>query len=138
MDAITSVPAPINEPVLNYAPGSPERAALDVALKEAVSNVPELTNVIGGKHVMASGDKIEVRSPHERSRVLGITANSTKSDAAAAIAAAKAAAPGWRNLPFDERAAVILKAADLLAGPWRYKILASTNWGQAAGFGSYH
>jgi len=131
MDAITSVPAPINEPVLNYAPGSPERAALDVALKEAVSDVPELTNVIGGKHVMASGDKIEVRSPHERSRVLGITANSTKSDATAAIAAAKAAAPGWRNLPFDERAAVILKAADLLAGPWRYKILASTNWGQS-------
>lgn len=131
MDAITSVPAPINEPVLSYAPGSPERAALDVALKETISETPELRNVIGGKHLLASGDKFEVRSPHERARVLGISANSTHDDAKAAVAAAKAAAPGWRDLPFDERAAVILRAADLLAGPWRYKILASTNWGQS-------
>ena len=131
MDAITSVPAPINEKVLNYEPGSPERAALDKALKETVASQPELTNVIDGVHRMASGDKFEVRSPHDRAQVLGISANSTREDAQAAIKAAKSAAAGWRNLPFDERAAVILRAADLLAGPWRYKILASTNWGQS-------
>lgn len=131
MDAITSVPVPLNEKVLNYEPGSPERKALDAAIKETVHTQLELNNVIGGKHLMASGDKFEVRSPHERTRVLGIAANSTQDDAKAAIAAAKNAAPLWRDLPFDERAAVILRAADLLAGPWRYKILASTNWGQS-------
>ncbi|MFM1819198.1 MAG: L-glutamate gamma-semialdehyde dehydrogenase [Actinomycetota bacterium] len=131
MDAITSVPAPINEKVNTFAPGSQERAALDVALKETIKTTPEITNVIGGKHVKAGGEKIEVRSPHDRAQLLGIAANSTHDDAKAAIAAAQAAAPGWRDLPFDERAAVILRAADMLSGPWRYKMLASTNWGQS-------
>ena len=131
MDAITNVPAPYNEPIGTFAPGTPERAGLEQGLKDLVATTHELTNVIGGKKVMASGEKIEVRSPHEHSRVLGVTANSTQADATSAIAAAKAAAPMWRDLPFDERAAVILRAADLLSGPWRNKVLAATVWGQS-------
>ncbi len=131
MDAITNVPAPYNEPIGTFAPGTPERAGLEQGLKDLVATTHELTNVIGGKKVMASGEKIEVRSPHEHSRVLGVTANSTQGDATSAIAAAKAAAPMWRDLPFDERAAVILRAADLLSGPWRNKVLAATVWGQS-------
>jgi 1-pyrroline-5-carboxylate dehydrogenase len=131
MDAITNVPVPYNEPIGTFAPGTPERAGLEQGLKDLVATTHELPNVIGGKKVMASGDKIEVRSPHEHSRVLGVTANSTQSDATSAIAAAKAAAPMWRDLPFDERAAVILRAADLLSGPWRNKVLAATVWGQS-------
>ena len=131
MDAITHVPAPYNEPIGTFAPGTPERAGLELGLKDLVATQHELPNVIGGKKVMASGEKIEVRSPHEHSRVLGVTANSTQADATHAIAAAKAAAPMWRDLPFDERAAVILRAADLLSGPWRNKVLAATVWGQS-------
>ncbi len=131
MDAITNVPAPYNEPIGTFAPGTPERAGLEQGLKDLVATTHELPNVIGGKKVMATGEKIEVRSPHEHSRVLGVTANSTHADATSAIAAAKAASPMWRDLPFDERAAVILRAADLLSGPWRNKILAATVWGQS-------
>jgi len=131
MDAITNVPVPYNEPIGTFAPGTPERAGLEQGLKDLVATQLELPNVIGGKKVMASGDKIEVRSPHEHSRVLGVAANSTHADATSAIAAAKAAAPMWRDLPFDERAAVILRAADLLSGPWRNKVLAATVWGQS-------
>jgi 1-pyrroline-5-carboxylate dehydrogenase len=131
MDAITHVPVPYNEPIGTFAPGTPERAGLEQGLKDLVATTYELPNVIGGKKVMASGEKIEVRSPHEHSRVLGVTANSTQADATSAIAAAKSAAPMWRDLPFDERAAVILRAADLLSGPWRNKVLAATVWGQS-------
>ena len=131
MDAITNVPVPYNEPIGTFAPGTPERAGLEQGLKDLVATTHELPNIIGGKKVMASGEKIEVRSPHEHSRVLGVAANSTHADATSAIAAAKAAGPMWRDLPFDERAAVILRAADLLSGPWRNKILAATVWGQS-------
>lgn len=131
MDAITQVPVPYNEPIGTFAPGTPERAGLEQGLKDLVASQHELPNIIGGRRVMASGEKIEVRSPHEHSRVLGVTGNSTHADASSAIAAAKAAAPMWRDLPFDERAAVILRAADLLSGPWRNKILAATVWGQS-------
>ncbi len=131
MDAVSHVPAPYNEPIGTFAPGTPERARLKAAIDDIVTTQHELPNVIGGVKQMASGDRIEVRSPHEHSRVLGVTGNSTHADATAAVAAAKAAAPMWRDLPFDERAAVILRAADLLSGPWRDKVLAATVWGQS-------
>ncbi|MSX98097.1 MAG: 1-pyrroline-5-carboxylate dehydrogenase, partial [Actinobacteria bacterium] len=69
MDAITNVPAPYNEPIGTFAPGTPERAGLEQGLKDLVATTHELPNVIGGKKVMATGEKIEVRSPHEHSRV---------------------------------------------------------------------
>src|SRR6195952_3005657 len=130
MDAVTSPPLPINETVLHYAPGSAERARLDVALK-SFDGPLELGAVIGGKSRMLAGDKFEVVAPFQHSRVLATSANATQRDASDAVAAALDAAPGWRELSFDDRAAVILKAADLLTGPWRARINAATMLGQA-------
>jgi len=131
MDAVTQVPLPVNEPIAQYAPGSPERAELTGALDELSSNPLELTSAIGGKRAMASGTRLDVVQPHARHHVLGTTADSTHGDAAAAVAAAKAAAPEWRDLAYDDRAAILLKAADLLAGPWRARLNAATMLGQS-------
>ncbi|HET7276949.1 MAG TPA: L-glutamate gamma-semialdehyde dehydrogenase [Dermatophilaceae bacterium] len=131
MDAVTHVPVPVNEPVLDYAPGSPERARLEVALAELASTPVDLPHTIGGKRVMGTGKRIEVRQPHARHKVLGTMRNATVADAQAAVDAAKAAAPGWRSLSFDDRAAVMLKAAELLSGPWRAKLNAATMLGQS-------
>ncbi|MDQ6686792.1 MAG: L-glutamate gamma-semialdehyde dehydrogenase, partial [Actinomycetota bacterium] len=91
----------------------------------------DLTATIGGKHKMGGGAEVEVVAPHDHASVLGVLKQSTKTDARAAVAAAAAAAPDWRALPFDERAAVLLKAADLLAGPWRARLNAATMLGQS-------
>ena len=131
MDAVTQVPLPVNEPIAQYAPGSPERAELTAALAELSSNPLELTSAIGGKRAMASGTRLDVVQPHARHHVLGTTADSTHGDASAAVAAAKAAAPEWRDLAYDDRAAILLKAADLLAGPWRARLNAATMLGQS-------
>jgi 1-pyrroline-5-carboxylate dehydrogenase len=131
MDAVTRVPAPINEPVLDYAPGSPERAQLEVALVELSSTCMDLPHTIGGKRVTGTGKKIDVRQPHAHKLVLGTMHEATTTDAEAAVAAATAAAPAWRALSFDARAAILLKAADLLAGPWRARIVAATMLGQS-------
>ena len=131
MDAATRTPAPVNEPVLDYAPGSAERASLEAALKAQAAEQVELTMTIGGEQRLGSGEPIDVVQPHARAHVLGTLRNATHEDAQAAVAAAKAAAPAWRALSFDDRAAVILKAADLLAGPWRQTINAATVLGQS-------
>ena len=131
MDAVTQVPVPVNEPVLDYAPGSPERAALEVALVELGSTSIDLPHTIAGKRVMGTGKKIEVRQPHARRKLLGTMRNATVADAQAAVDAAKAAAPGWRALSFDDRAAILLKAAELLSGPWRAHLNAATMLGQS-------
>jgi 1-pyrroline-5-carboxylate dehydrogenase len=132
MDAVTHVPSPVNEPVLDYAPGSPERAALEVALAELGGAGPvELDHVIAGKRVRGKGKAVKVVQPHARRAVLGTLRDGTKVEAGAAIDAAMAAAPAWRDMAFDDRAAIILKAADLLAGPWRARINAATMLGQS-------
>ena len=131
MDAVTQVPVPLNEPVLDYAPGSPERAELEVALAEMRSQRIELPHTIGGKRVTGTGKKIDVRQPHAHKSVLGTLREATVAEAEAAIAAATAAAPAWRALSFDDRAAILLKAADLLAGPWRARVVAATMLGQS-------
>jgi 1-pyrroline-5-carboxylate dehydrogenase len=131
MDAVTQVPAPINEPVLDYAPGSPERAELEVALAELAGTPMELPHTIGGARVTGTGATIDVRQPHAHQEVLGTMREATQAEAEAAVAAAMAAAPAWRALSFDDRAAVLLKAADLLAGPWRARIVAATMLGQS-------
>jgi 1-pyrroline-5-carboxylate dehydrogenase len=131
MDAVTQVPAPINEPVLDYAPGSPERAELELALAELAGSRMDLPHTIGGQRVTGTGAKIDVRQPHAHSKVLGTMHEATEAEAEAAVAAAMAAAPAWRALSFDDRAAVLLKAADLLAGPWRARIVAATMLGQS-------
>ena len=131
MDAITHPPAPVNEPNLTYAPGSPERAALELELKRQEDQQVDLTATIGGRKKMGGGVEVPVVQPHDHGHVLGVLKNSSQADTRAAIAAAQEAAPGWRALPQDERAAVLLKAADLLAGPWRQRINAATMLGQS-------
>jgi 1-pyrroline-5-carboxylate dehydrogenase len=132
MDAVSRTPVPVNEPVRQYQPGSHERAVLESKIKELAGQRAELTMTIGGRQQMPDGgDLIEVVQPHNKAHVLGHYGNATDVDVAAAIFAAKQAAPGWRALSFDDRAAVFLKAADLLAGPWRATVNAATILGQS-------
>lgn len=131
MDAVTQVPAPVNEPVHSYAPGSPERARLEAKLKELAGNPVELPMTIGGVRRMGGGERFDVVQPHNHGARLGTYANATQDDAREAIDAALTAAPAWRAMSFDDRAAIILRAADLLAGPWRETIAASTMLGQS-------
>ena len=131
MDAITHTPAPVNEPNLTYAPGSDERAELERELARQEARELELTATIGGAKSMGGGVEIPVVQPHDRRHVLGVMRNSTGADAKAAIAAAQEAAPGWRAMSLDDRASVLLKAADLLAGPWRQRLNAATMLGQS-------
>jgi 1-pyrroline-5-carboxylate dehydrogenase len=131
MDAVTNVPVPGNEPIKAYAPGSPERATLEQKIKDLAGERAELTMTIGGRQLPGSGDAIDVVQPHNHRHVLGQLRNATDADVIAAIEAARAAAPGWRELSLDDRAAIFLKAADLLAGPWRSVVNASTILGQS-------
>jgi 1-pyrroline-5-carboxylate dehydrogenase len=131
MDAVSRVPFPVNEPVRQYAPGSPERAALESRIKDLAGERAELTMTIGGRQVMGGGERIDVVQPHNFRHVLGVTSNATDDEVALAIEAARTAAPQWRALSFDDRAAIFLKAADLLAGPWRATLNAATVLGQS-------
>ncbi|MBR8743166.1 L-glutamate gamma-semialdehyde dehydrogenase [Nocardiopsis sp. MG754419] len=131
MDAVTNVPLPVNEPVLSYAPGSAERAALVAELDELGRASIDLPMRINGESRMGGGEPIDVVQPHNHASVLGTMRNATQEDARDAIAAAKAAAPAWRAMSFDDRAAIILRAAELLAGPWRATINAATMLGQS-------
>jgi len=131
MDAVTNVPSPVNEPVRQYPPGSPDRAALESKLKELAGEHAELTMTIGGRQRMAGGEPADVVAPHNHRQVLGTLRNATEQDVAAAVDAAAEAAPAWRALSFDDRAAIMLKAADLLSGPWRSTINAATILGQS-------
>jgi 1-pyrroline-5-carboxylate dehydrogenase len=131
VDAVTNVPVPVNEPIKGYAPGSPERSALEQKIKELAGERADLTMTIGGRQLIGGGDRVEVVEPHDHRHVLGQFGNATDADVAAAIDAAAQAAPGWRALSFDDRAAIFLRAADLLAGPWRQTINAATVLGQS-------
>jgi 1-pyrroline-5-carboxylate dehydrogenase len=131
MDAVTQVPTPANEPVLDYAPGSRERADLEVALATLGADRRDLPHTIAGRRVMGGGKRFDVRQPHARRKILGTLRNATVADARAAVDAAKAAGPGWRALSFDDRAAILLKAAELLSGPWRVRLNAATMLGQS-------
>jgi 1-pyrroline-5-carboxylate dehydrogenase len=131
MDAVTNVPLPVNEPVRLYIPGSQERAGLESRIKELAGERAELTMTIGGEQRMGAGERVDVVQPHNRRQVLGQLGTVTDEDVTAAIAAAGQAAPGWRELSFDDRAAIFLRAADLLAGPWRATVNAATILGQS-------
>ncbi|MEV8401079.1 L-glutamate gamma-semialdehyde dehydrogenase [Streptomyces niveus] len=131
MDAVTQVPTPVNEPVHGYAPGSPERARLEARLKELADHPVDLPMTIGGQKRMGGGERFDVVQPHNHRAVLGTYGNATVKDAQDAVDAALAAAPGWRAMAFDDRAAIILRAAELLSGPWRETLAASTMLGQS-------
>jgi len=124
-DGVFRVPNPKNEPVLSYAPGTPERTQLQATLKEMLANPAEVAMVIGGKEVR-SGDTVEMRCPHNHSQVLGVYHRATAQHVAEAIAAAKSARAQWASLPWSARASVILKAAELLAGKRRQTLNAAT------------
>lgn len=132
MDAVTTPPPPINEPVEQYAPGSPERAAIVAQLETfSAQGAIDLPCVIDGEERFGGGDPIPVVQPQAHAEVLGTLGNATTDDALAAVQAAQRAAPEWRALSFDDRAAILLKAADLLAGPWRPVLNGATMLGQS-------
>jgi 1-pyrroline-5-carboxylate dehydrogenase len=131
MDAFATVPAPVNEPNLDYAPGSQERAALELKLVELQKSEVELTATIGGEHRWGHGAEFRVVQPHNHQQILGVTRGADEGDTEAAIKAAAEAAPAWRAMPFEERASILLKAAELAAGSWRQALNASTMLGQS-------
>jgi 1-pyrroline-5-carboxylate dehydrogenase len=131
MDAVTNVPVPGNEPIRTYAPGSQERAVLESRIKEMTAARAELTMTIGGQQRMGGGEPVNVVAPHNHRHILGQLGSATDEDVAAAIEAARQAAPGWRALSFDDRAAIFLRAAELLSGPWRATVNAATILGQS-------
>ena len=131
MDAVTHPPHPVNEPNLTYAPGSAEREALLLELERQERRQVTLRAHIGGRKRNGGGAEIQVVQPHDHHHVVGTLKAATQRDTEAAIKAAADAAPGWRAMSFDDRAAIILKAADLLAGPWRQRLNAATMLGQS-------
>ncbi|MDR3696406.1 L-glutamate gamma-semialdehyde dehydrogenase [Mucilaginibacter sp.] len=125
-----NVPAPQNEPVLNYGPRSAERAALKAALDEARAHQLDIPMYIGGKEVR-TGKKLEIRPPHDHKHLLATFHEGDASHVKSAIDAALAAKADWENLPWEQRAAIFLKAAELLSGPYRAKVNAATMLGQS-------
>ncbi len=124
------IPTPKNEPVLSYAPGSKERAALKKALEEARSEVQDIPMYIGAEEVR-TGNKKPLSPPHDHKHILGHFHEGDKSHVTQAIDAAMAAKELWAGLSWENRASIFLKAADLLAGPYRYKMNAATMLGQS-------
>ncbi|MGC3993177.1 MAG: L-glutamate gamma-semialdehyde dehydrogenase [Propionicimonas sp.] len=130
MDAITQVPAPANEPVRSYAPGSAERASLKAELAFLAAEPVDVAPVVAGTVGNASEHVLEVRMPSDHSTLLARVRQSSAENAAAAVVAAQRAKADWAATPFDERAAVFLRAAELLAGPRRDLLNAATMLGQ--------
>lgn len=124
------IPTPQNEPVRSYAPGSPEREELKRALRELSAQPIEIPLIVGGKEVR-TGRTIDVVMPHCHHHVLAKVHQAGSKEAAAAVAAARAAWPDWAAASLEERAAVFLKAGDLLAGKYRATVNAATMLGQS-------
>lgn len=129
-NAIFKVPFPKNEPVLSYAPGSRERQLLKQALKEGRSTELDIPMYIGSEEVR-TGKKSRLSPPHDHQHTLGYYHQGDKTHVEQAINAALAAKEKWSNLSWEYRASIFLKAAELLAGPYRYKINAATMLGQS-------
>jgi 1-pyrroline-5-carboxylate dehydrogenase len=130
LDLPTPKSLPANEPVLSYAPNSPERVALKSALKEMAKQKPDVPHVIAGKE-FREGAAFDVKAPHDHALTLAVAHDGGAAMAEKAIAASLAAASGWASTSFEERSRVFLRAADLLAGPWRQTINAATMLGQS-------
>jgi 1-pyrroline-5-carboxylate dehydrogenase len=125
-----NVPTPVNEPVKDYAPGSPERKAVQAALAEARSKQIDVPMYIGGEQVRTD-KKATMAPPHDHQHILGHFSQGDASHVKAAIDAAMAAKADWANLSWEHRASIFLKAADLIAGPYRAKLNAATMLAQS-------
>jgi 1-pyrroline-5-carboxylate dehydrogenase len=123
-------PEPYNEPVLGYAPGSPEREELRNRLQQLQSQRLELPLVIGGEEVR-TGTTVESVMPHRKEHVLADVHQGGSAEVERAVAAAREAWHAWSRTPWEERAAVFLRAAELLSGPWRSTLNAATMLGQS-------
>jgi 1-pyrroline-5-carboxylate dehydrogenase len=123
-------PPPVNEPVRSYAPGTPERASLQARLEVMKSERPEVPCVIGGEDV-ETGSLKQALMPHDKDHVLADVHQGGANEVERAIEAAAEAWNDWHRLPWEERAAVFLRAAELLAGPWRDTVNAATMLGQS-------
>ena len=129
-DAIVSVPDPVNEPMYLYPPGSPEKARLKAALAEIEREVVEIPCVVGGERV-TTGKVREVVMPHRHRHVIARFHACDPATAERAIRAAVTARREWSAMRWEARAACLLRAAELLAGPWRMRINAATMHGQS-------
>jgi 1-pyrroline-5-carboxylate dehydrogenase len=129
-NSIVDVPFPKNEPVLGYAPQSPERAELTDTLEAMSRKTIEIAPVIAGRRVR-TGEMAKAVKPHDHKHVLATWHKSGAREVKRAIAAARDAHPAWSRMPWESRAAIFLKAADLLAGPWRMRLNAATILGQS-------
>ncbi|WP_154853759.1 L-glutamate gamma-semialdehyde dehydrogenase [Cyclobacterium xiamenense] len=125
-----TVPEPSNEPVKDYAPGSPERAALQEAIAAARSQVKDIPMYIGGEEIRTEKTQ-SLHPPHDHKHLLGHFHEGDKGHVTQAINAALGAKHAWENMQWEQRAAIFLKAADLLAGPYRHRINAATMLGQS-------
>ncbi len=129
-NAFFNTPTPINEPILSYAPNTPERARLQAALSEARAQEVDIPMYIG-KEEVKTDNKIRLSPPHDHKHTLGFASEGDKSHVKQAIAAALEARQAWAAMPWEQRASIFLKAAELLAGPYRAKINAATMLGQS-------
>jgi len=130
MKGVYPIPVPINEPVLSYAPGSPERAEVKGKLTELLHSKVDIPMSIGGEDVYTQ-QKVEIRPPHDLNHRLGHFNEGDKVHVEKAISAALMAKAEWAALSWQNRAAIFLKAADLLTGPYRAKMVAATMLGQS-------
>ncbi|HNA56673.1 MAG TPA: L-glutamate gamma-semialdehyde dehydrogenase [Chitinophagales bacterium] len=129
-NAIFRIPKALNEPVKGYAPGSPERKALKQAIADLKAISVDIPMFIGGKEVR-TGKTVAIHPPHEIAHTLGHYHQGGAEHVKMAIDAALTAKQAWENTPWEDRAAIFLKAAELLAGPYRYKMNAATMLGQS-------
>jgi 1-pyrroline-5-carboxylate dehydrogenase len=130
MNSILQVPKPVNEPILNYAPGSAERKELKAKLAELRGQVIEIPLVIGGKEIR-TGRTVDIVIPHENKKVIGRFHKAGPKEVQLAVRAAAAARKTWSKMPWQSRAAIFLKAGDLLATTWRAQLNAATMLGQS-------
>lgn len=128
--AVFQTPPPVNEPIKSYAPGTPERVSLKARLAELASGEVEVPVVVGSDAIR-TGRTGELRMPHLHAHRLGVFHQAGPGEVARAIETAVESRAGWESMPFEERAAIFLRAADLLAGPWRDTINAATMLGQS-------
>ncbi len=129
-NAYFKVPTPVNEPIKSYGSGSPEKQSLKAKLKEMKSQEIEIPLIIGGKEVR-TGNTGALKVPHDHSVNLGVYHKAGAKEVAMAVEASQKAFADWSRMPWEHRVAVFLKAADLLAGPWRDVLNGSTMLGQS-------